>query len=92
MNYLHPDPSPTPRLRVRCLATTPIEEREVEKLYESSSVTTMEREELVFRIRRLCLSHERLRAELQGAEKIIQTMDRKQQHGCTDASCKECDQ
>lgn len=53
----------------------------------ASGRTVLMRRELV----KLCDSHERLRAELAGAEKIIEQMDRKQRHGCTDAFCQECD-
>lgn len=73
----------------RCLAYPILHPEEVERIFNTFWVE--DREELANRIHALCRSHEKLRATLEGAEAMLETMDRKQRHGCVDAACKECD-
>lgn len=55
-------------LKVDCLRVLPMSEAEVSELYSTDS---MDRCDLRDMMKRVCLSHERLRAELQGAEILL---------------------
>lgn len=71
------------------LTIIPFDEGSIESIAAAS--TYMSREKLIEMLTRVCLSHERLRAELKGAESLIDTMDRKERHGCANFNCAECD-
>lgn len=75
----------TKYLKGHCLARLPMSESDVAKLFSRarrSGATTYAE---------LAMSHERLRAELTGLETIMEHMNRKASHGCTDAHCSMCD-
>lgn len=61
------------KLQSRALARTPLAEEYVHRLYDEYAPTSAMGERLlIFKvIRDLCESHERLRAELQGAEEML---------------------
>lgn len=56
-------------LRNRCLMVTPMAERDVQGIYDAAFDANRER--LIAMVRSLAMSHERLRAELQGAEILL---------------------
>jgi len=65
-------PSPTPPLSVRCLAYLPLPKEQVESIWSGN--TSFDRQESMLAIAQLCLSHERLRAELEGLEILLKTV------------------
>lgn len=77
-------------LRNNCLGFTALEEKQVQAIHDGAE--SVSHQTLLRTLGRVCLSHERLRAEIQGLEEMLRIMERKQSHGCTDATCKECDQ
>ena len=78
-----------PSITANCLTVVPLDADNIEGI--AKSIEGMSHKMLMETLVRVCLSHERLRSELAGAEKVIDQMDRKQRHGCTDAFCQECD-
>ena len=72
------------RIKSDCIGFTALSEASIESIYINYGSDKL--------VRKLCLSHERLREELAGANKVIEVMDKKQRHGCYDANCKECDE
>lgn len=77
----------TPLTR-RALARLALTTAEVERLYKLPVHPAADTHAAV---KALCESHERLRAELDGAAAMLATLERKVVHGCTDATCRECD-
>jgi len=75
-------------LKRRALARLPMTEAEVSRLWAAYCGGEAESSR---RIEMLCESHERLRAELAGATAMLESAERKAAHGCTDATCTECD-
>ena len=71
------------------LGVTPMSEATVQIINDTS--VTMSREHLQAVVQKLCLSRERLRAERDGLQIMLDELDRKVRHGCGDANCGECD-
>lgn len=69
-------------LQSRALATLPLPAAEVERIFDQLRGQGF--------VAELCASHERLRAELEGVTAMLEEMERKVAHGCTDANCEEC--
>lgn len=72
-------------LHRKAMGSLPLTEAEVLLIYDTAQLHGKQ-------LFRLCESHERLRMELVGAQKMLDDLDRKVSHGCTDASCSQCDQ
>ena len=92
------------KLKSHCLGVTPFSAETVQKIYDDTYDTTRWLDQQT--VRNLCLSHERLRAELEGMDVMLretegelkrtqgylETLDRKVRHGCTDVKCEVCDE
>lgn len=72
-----------------CLGALPLTADQAQKIYDVAHVSS--KESLIGLIKKLCLSHERLRAERDGLQVMYDQLDRKVLHGCTDANCNLCD-
>ena len=61
-------------LETECLGVTPMTMEKVLEIYEASAVVNPDDEGAYLKsaVDRLCLSHERLRAELDGAMKLLE--------------------
>ena len=60
------------RIEIECLKQLPLTAEEIDAIWRARTAFSFAIEKLV---NRLCLSHERLRAELSGAEIIIKEME-----------------
>ena len=59
-------------LQTRCLGYLPLPKEQVESIWSGN--TSFDRQESMSAIAQLCLSHERLRAELEGLEIVLKTV------------------
>lgn len=73
--------------RLKCLASPILEESSVVGLYDAKDCGRVG----MTIIRRLAMSHERLRVEFEGLKSMFENLDRKVRHGCADAHCDLCD-
>ena len=76
-------------IKANCLGVLTYDEDQIQKFHDVAKASS--KETLVMIVTRLCLSHERLRAERDGLQIMFDNMDRKVRHGCTDATCSICD-
>lgn len=90
-------------LKLDCLGRTPLPFDWVEGVYVTAKAHPAA--DNVEIIKKLCLSHERLRAELEGMDVMLrdtegelkrtqgylETLDRKVRHGCAGFNCEVCD-
>lgn len=58
-------------LSIECLSKTPISEAAIQVVYDSRDNPAHAREVVSLWLKNVCLSHERLRAELYGAEIVL---------------------
>jgi len=80
-------------LKTQCLPQVPLTEVQVEDVFATRD--QLDRDTLLGVVRRLCLSHERLRLELAGAESLLERTARKMElsearqivSACIDTKC-----
>lgn len=72
-----------PNLKIACLGVTALEPDKIEDIYRDWSGDKL--------IVKLCLSHERMRAERDGLQTMLDDLDRKVRHGCAGFNCQGCD-
>lgn len=76
-------------LKTHCLSELALPAVTVQQIYDASRDMTKKRAQQM--VRKLAMSHERLRAELDGLQVMFNELDRKVQHGCAGANCELCD-
>lgn len=76
-------------LKTHCLSELALPAHMVQQIYDCAGDMTQDRARLM--VRKLAMSHERLRAELDGLQVMYDELDRKVQHGCAGANCELCD-